>query len=256
MLMLSYVIAVVALAAAAMVEIPAGNYRPLYLSDDSPIVKVVAFRMDRLPVTNQQFFEFVTHEPQWQKKNIPRLFTEPQYLQHWQYHNDLKRWQPDISQSNSAVVHVSWFAAQAYCQAQGKRLPTVAEWEYVARASESQADGSQEASYQQRILSWYARPTSESSTAVGQTAANYWGVQDLHGLHWEWTEDFNASLISGESRADSSVDQKLYCAAGAAGAADPSDYAAFMRYGLRSSLQAKFSLANLGFRCAADREEN
>ena len=40
--------------------------------------------------------------------------------------------------------------------------------------------------------------------------------------------------------------------AAASGSADPSDYAAFMRYGFRSSLQAKFTLNNLGFRCAQD----
>ena len=42
----------------------------------------------------------------------------------------------------------------------------------------------------------------------------------------------------------------MFCSGAAIGTADPSDYAAFLRYGLRTSLQAKFSLHNLGFRCA------
>ncbi|MDC2887990.1 hypothetical protein [Psychrosphaera algicola] len=43
------------------------------------------------------------------------------------------------------------------------------------------------------------------------------GVKDLHGLIWEWTEDFNSALVSGESRSDSNINQKLFCAAGAQG---------------------------------------
>ena len=66
------------------------------------------------------------------------------------------------------------------------------------------------------------------------------------------TDDFNSNLVSGESRGDSTVNKDLYCASGSAGAVNPSDYAAFMRYGFRSSLNAKFTLGSLGFRCAAD----
>lgn len=65
-------------------------------------------------------------------------------------------------------------------------------------------------------------------------------------------EDFNCNLVSGESRGDSSVNKNLYCATGSVGSVDPSGYAALMRYGFRSSLNAKFTLGSLGFRCAVD----
>ncbi len=42
----------------------------------------------------------------------------------------------------------------------------------------------------------------------------------------------------------------MFCSGAAAGATDPSNYAAFLRYGFRTSLQSKFSVHNLGFRCA------
>ncbi|MFT6733521.1 MAG: sulfatase modifying factor 1 [Polaribacter sp.] len=50
------------------------------------------------------------------------------------------------------VTNVSWFSADAFCRAEGKRLPTVDEWEYVARSSKKHIDGNKEESYNQRIL--------------------------------------------------------------------------------------------------------
>lgn len=38
-----------------MANITAGEYRPLYLSTDSPVVKVSSFRLDKQPVTNREF---------------------------------------------------------------------------------------------------------------------------------------------------------------------------------------------------------
>jgi len=211
---------------------------------------VQSFLLDKQPVTNQQFQAFVSHDPKWQRDAVPALFAEKAYLSHWVKNG--AQYEAQTEDANKPVIFVSWYAAQAYCQAQNKRLPTVAEWEYVAQASPSQADGSQEKGYNQKILDWYAKAAKQPPGEVGKDEPNYWGVHNMHGLIWEWTEDFNSSLISGESRDDSSVNKELYCASGSAGAINPSDYAAFMRYGFRSSLSAKFTLNSLGFRCAAD----
>jgi len=54
--------------------------------------------------------------------------------------------------------------------------------------------------------------------------------------------------VTGESRADASLERSLYCGSGAAGATDFEDYGAFMRYAFRSSLEARYNVANLGFR--------
>ena len=236
-----------------MANIAAGEYRPLYLSVDSPIVNVSSFRLDKKPVTNSEFQAFVSQQKKWQRDAAPSLFAEEAYLSHWQ--KNVQQYNPNNSDLNRPVIYVSWYAAQAYCQAQKKRLPTVAEWEYVAQASSTQRDGSKEKGYNQKILDWYAKASKQSPGEVGQDAPNYWGIHNMHGLIWEWTEDFNSNLISGESRDDSSVNKELYCASGSSGAVNPSDYAAFMRYGFRSSLNAKFTLASLGFRCAQDGNE-
>lgn len=234
----------------SMANITAGEYRPLYLSSDSPLVSVAPFMLDKQPVTNRQYKKFVVENPKWQRDAVPSLFVESAYLSHWV--NTSNQYEPKSTDLENPVIYVSWYVAQAYCQAQNKRLPTVAEWEYVAQASFIQKDGSQESGYNQKILDWYAKAAMQTPTEVGKDQPNYWGVHNMHGLIWEWTEDFNSELISGESRNDSSVDKELYCASGSAGAASPSDYAAFMRYGFRSSLNAKFTLNSLGFRCAKD----
>jgi formylglycine-generating enzyme required for sulfatase activity len=59
-------------------------------------------------------------------------------------------------------------------------------------------------------------------------------------------------MVTGESRADTGLERDLFCGAGALGAADTSDYAAFMRAALRSSLKANNTTTSLGFRCARD----
>ena len=146
---------------------------------------------------------------------------------------------------------MSWFAAKTYCECQDKRLPTVDEWEYVAMADETTKDARVKPSYNEQILAWYEAPRSNENS-IGQTPKNIWGVYDLHGLVWEWTLDFNSVLITGESRKDVDKDSNLFCGSAAINATDLMNYAAFMRYAIRGSLKAKYSMKNLGFRCVKD----
>jgi formylglycine-generating enzyme required for sulfatase activity len=156
------------------------------------------------------------------------------------------------TKAQQPVNNVSWFAARAYCKSLNKRLPTTAEWEYAAAASATQANGINEAGYKQKILDWYAKPATEPLPKVKQTSVNYWGVYGMHGVVWELVNDFNTGLVTGESRGDSQLEKALFCGAGASSSVDPGDYAAFMRYALRSSYQANYTMESLGFRCAKD----
>lgn len=233
----------------ARLAIPAGVFRPLYApSPAEEIQRVDAFLLDRVPVTNGQLLAFVKAHPAWRRDRVPPLFAEPGYLSHWAG--------PDVLGEGVGVdqpaTWVSWFLASAYCEAHGGRLPSELEWEYVASASETQVDGRNEEGWQQRILAWYARPATATLPPVGQGAPNVYGVMDLHGLVWEWVAEVSSTLVSGDSREGAGADPSRFCGAGALTAGDKGDYASFMRYAFRGSLQARYSTASLGFRCAAD----
>ncbi|MGA9525723.1 MAG: formylglycine-generating enzyme family protein [Myxococcaceae bacterium] len=237
---------------AEMVRIGPGTYRPIYPPSPAEAeVPLGAFRLDRRPVTNAEFLEFVRRYPRWQKDRVSRLFADSTYLNHWEGSLELGQAKPQ-----QPVTQVSWFAARAYCQSRGARLPTEAEWEFAASASQKSADGRSEPGYVERILSWYSRPTPKVLPDVGQTPANFWGVRDLHGLVWEWVSDFGNTMISGDSRDGADPDKQKFCGEGAANSGSKSDYASFMRIAFRNSLQAPYALKNLGFRCARDLSSN
>ena len=229
-----------------MVTIKRGAYVPLYGTTDKKPVEVVAFKMDVYPVTNAQFLTFLNKNPQFSRSKIKGLFAEKSYLSHWE--SDFNFGKKNLS--NAPVTNVSWFAAKKYCECQGKRLPTMDEWEYVAMADEKRIDARTKQEFNNYILSWYEKPKTHLNP-VGSTYKNYWGVYDMHGLIWEWTSDFNSIFLSGESRKDKDTDKNLFCGSGSINASDLMNYAAFMRYSFRASLKARYTTLNQGFRCAS-----
>lgn len=230
-----------------MARVPASTYSP-FLEDRPEAeqkagreeIAVAAFDLDVRPVTVGEYLRFVTAQPKWRRSKTPRLFAEERYLSRWE--GDLK---PGLA-ADAPVTLVSWFSARAYCAWQGKRLPTVAEWE-VALADQ----GRDAAAVSRRILDWYGAPKQHRVGArVGQTPKNGFGLQDMAGLIWEWTEDFNARMTSVDGRGK--APEGMFCGSAGAAAADPSDTATFMREAMRGSLEATYTLEDLGFRCAKD----
>jgi formylglycine-generating enzyme len=237
-----------------MAFVEGGEYLPFYsFSEDS--VYVESFYLDKYPVTNDEYLEFVTANPEWRRSQIKKIFADEGYLKKWAGDLDLG---PDAGKiKNSPVTNVSWFAARAYASWMGKRLPTLDEWEYAASASKDKPMAARDEMFVQTIMDWYSQPNPAILPAVGENDANYYDVHDLHGLIWEWVLDFNTVFISGESRADQGDLKQFFCAAGSAAAsdADKGNYAAFLRYAFRGSLEADFSVGNLGFRLAMDYKE-
>ena len=237
----------VALAKSGMVLIPAGSYAPLLRAKDEPDrIAVAAFRLDARPVTNAEFLAFVRANPKWQRSRVSPLLADTGYLGDWAGDLELGPWTP----TDSPVVRVSWFAARAFATWSGKRLPTTAEWERAAAAGFTTAEGASEPGFSVKVLGWFARPAPATLPAAGSGQPNFFGARDLLSLVWEWVDDFNTAMVTGESRGDTGLERTLFCGAGAVDARDLTNYPAFMRAGLRSSLRASYAVPNLGFRCA------
>ncbi|KQB37542.1 sulfatase-modifying factor protein [Flavobacterium aquidurense] len=228
-----------------MVQIQEGSFVPLYGSTDKKPVVVKTFFIDIYPITNDDFLIFLKKNPGFSKSKIKGIFADKSYLSYWESDFDFGNINP-----KTPVTSISWFAAKKYCECQGKRLPTIDEWEYVAMADEKKIDARSKTEFNKYILSWYEKSKTYENS-IGKTFKNHWGVYDMHGLVWEWTADYNSIFLSGESRKDKSEDKNLFCGGASVNATDLMNYAAFMRYAFRSSLKAQYSTRNLGFRCAS-----
>lgn len=234
------------LAAADYVALPGGKFASVLPADAKAAdVSVAPFRMRSEPVTNTEFLAFVTTHPQWRRDRIARVFAEARYLAAWQSADALG----DGALPDRPVTAVSWFAAQAFCESENARLPTWNEWEFAAAADATRADARSDPRWREQILNWYARPSDQTLAGVGGVA-NIYGVRDLHGLIWEWVDDFNALLVASDSRDQNDPDRLKFCGAGALNLRDRDNYAVLMRIAMLSSLKAADTTANLGFRCA------
>lgn len=213
------------------VFVPAGVYTPFFKSGEGTrLVPVEPVCLSASPVTHEEFLEFVRDHPHWRKSRIKALYAEDSYLADWQ--DDLT---PQAGMLSQPVTFVSWFAAGAYCEARGGRLPTVAEWERVAGGSEAANTPG---------VSPFAFAMGRSAPELANTALDFPGV-------WEWTGNFNSALVSGRIGTNEGADSSQFCGDGIR-AVDPSNYGAFLRFSFRSSLRANFALKNLGFRCVRE----
>ena len=109
------------------------------------------------------------------------------------------------------VEHVSWADAAAFCKALGElpaereagrryRLPTEAEWEYCCRAGAATPyhTGRRLLPSQARYA-FCSRGEPKQTAFVGSYPPNAWGLHDMHGNVWEWTNDWFSATYYGST---------------------------------------------------------
>ncbi|XP_014808603.1 PREDICTED: sulfatase-modifying factor 2 [Calidris pugnax] len=272
----------------SMVQLPGGKFQMGSGSlekrnEEGPVreVMVKPFAIDKYPVTNRDFREFVREKKykteaeafgwsfvfedfvaeELKKKVTQKLESAP-----WWLPIEKAFWRQPSGPGSSIkdrldypVLHVSWNDAQAFCAWKGKRLPTEEEWEFAARGGLEQRVYPWGNKFQpNRTNLWQGKfprvDTAEDGYhGVSPVAAfppqNNYGLYDLLGNTWEWTG--TEFLPPGRSARQGT--QKMQVLRGASWI-DTADGSANhkARVTTRMGNTPDSASDNLSFRCAAD----
>ena len=99
---------------------------------------------------------------------------------------------------NDAQNYVKWLTQQSQ---ENYRLPTEAEWEYVARAGTQTQWSFGDAQKEYTEYAWYAANASKQTHPIGTKRVSPWGIYDMNGNVWEWCEDSYGVYTSSPSDA-------------------------------------------------------
>src|SRR5690606_35769033 len=168
--------------------VPGGMFRSaVRFEDDRQMLPVAPFQLMERPVSNAQFAAFLARQPQWRRDRIPALFSSPGYLAHWESADA-----PGARlEADAPVVHVNWYAADAFCRDASGHLPDFIEWEYAAAADATRADARHDRQWRLRQAN---DGTPHAPDAVPDAPANVHGLRGMHGAYWEWTGDATSLL--------------------------------------------------------------
>ena len=155
------------------------------------------------------------------------------------------------------VINVSWDDAKRYAQwlsrktRKAYRLPSEAEWEYAARAGTATAYswGDQIGVNRANCRGCGSQWDGSKTAPVGSFRANAWGLHDMHGNVWEWTEDcwngsYRGAPSDGSAWLRGNCDQRVL--RGGSWSGGPSDLGAADRYGITTGGRS----GSFGFRVA------
>ncbi|TPV97045.1 MAG: formylglycine-generating enzyme family protein [Myxococcales bacterium FL481] len=176
------------------------------------------------------------------------------------------------------VQGISWFDADRYCQAAGKRLPTEAQWEKAARGTEGATYpwGNQPATCERAVFADRsgrgcgrakrgAHPETGQPWPVGSRPAGVYGLHDMAGNAYEWVADWGAPSYGACGEACRGIDPRGPCAGESVCAAFPRKVVRggswYWGPGRAKAASRRFHVPDnqpfhhFGFRCAATPEQ-
>ena len=213
-----------------------------YLDELERTVKLQPFLLDETEVTVSQFAEFVTqhrYKTDAEKLGMSYSVNQP-------YDDYSISVTPNLSWRNTyagntanfPVVHVTQKDAAAYCDSVQKRLPTEAEWEYVA-SGHARLKYPWGLQWDDSKLHWGTAADSDTVKPVASYPPSLLGHYDLAGGVSEWTittdDSRSRAYIKGTSRFDTNV--------------------ANARVAVRRLESIGYSGEDVGFRCVEELEQ-
>ena len=195
-----------------MVHVPAGPFLMGDAGEDFAYdnerprheVDVPAFEIDRVPVTNAEYMEFLEdggyrRREWWSEEGWAwRSEEEVERPLYWTADGRERRFdRVEEPPADLPVMHVSFHEAEAYARSRGKRLPTEAEWEKAAAWGPDEREPRR---YPWGFDSPGRRRANLDQLAFGPApvgaypeGASAYGVLGMIGDAWEWTaSDFTA----------------------------------------------------------------
>jgi serine/threonine-protein kinase len=213
-----------------------GACPPEFYDDAQPQTNVTlgAFYIDRTEVTNAQYALCVAAGGCDSPLDTTR-YDDPAYTNH-------------------PVTNITWAQAASYCAAQGKRLPSEAEWEKAARGTEARIWPWGDSWEPGKANSAAAQLGGPSTVEAFAGDVSPYGVIGLAGNVSEWVNDWyqgnydNLALVDPQGPLAQPGAEPIKVARGGAYKDLSSDARGAMRLGVRSGGQADW----LGFRCVAN----
>ncbi|GEM_PF-534744 len=211
------------------------------------------FYMDVNEVTNEQYDRCEA------EKSCTK--SGPQYL--------------DFDRPKQPINGISWFDAEGYCRAQGKHLPTEAQWEKAARGTDGRTYpwGEEPATCERAIIKGKegrgcgllkrgSKPKTGRVWEIGSRPANLYGLHDMAGNSFEWVADWftrsyeacgeDCQGVDPKGPCDGAEDCPGYKHKGVRGGSwywGPDRATTFFR---RAHVPRNRPFHHFGFRCAAD----
>jgi len=161
-------------------------------------VRVGSIRIGRSEVTQAEFLRFVLANPRWRRDRIEPGLHDGDYLKSW---ISWRQYPPELG--HHPVNQVSWYAAEAFCEWVGGRLPSLKEWQTAAHTAEHRFPWGQVRSTLSP-LNFCDQACLQRDRSVGLTQDGFpetapvdsflagrtrEGVFDLSGNVWEWTSE-------------------------------------------------------------------